>query len=100
MAKELVMKVGRICKHRLAWHDLCARCCVNVKNTNTFHKHVLSRFRVRARNARSFDLTVTCELDYPSLFIFASLVESFCKLTLRSSPEEVESIIVSFGSIE
>ena len=41
MAKELIMKVRRIGKHRLAWHDLCVRCCVIFRTltrfSNTFH---------------------------------------------------------------
>lgn len=41
MAKELIMKVGRIGKNRLAWHDLCVRCYVMFRTlthfTNTFY---------------------------------------------------------------
>lgn len=41
MAKELIMKVGRIGKNRLACHDLCVRCYVMFRTltrfTNTFY---------------------------------------------------------------
>ena len=41
MAKELIMKVGRIGKNRLAWHDLCVQCYVKFRTltlfTNTFY---------------------------------------------------------------